>query len=57
MVQDANGWKCVLCVAVNLREKQGQVLMILVGQALDLGLHRQKEAFEKILSTLATIAF
>lgn len=43
----ASGWKWCVRVykAVNLRDKQGQIVMILVGQALDLGFSKQKEAF------------
>ena len=40
--------------AINLRDKQGQIMMIFMGQALDLGHCRQKEAFEKILSRRVT---
>lgn len=41
-----------MCGAVSLRERQGHIMQILVGQALDWKLCRQKEAFEKMLSEL-----
>lgn len=41
-----------MCGAVSLRERQGHIMRILVGQALDWWLCRQKEAFEKMLSKL-----
>lgn len=41
-----------MCGAVSLRDKQGHIMRILEGQALDWRLCRQKEALEKILSKL-----
>lgn len=41
-----------MCGAVSLRERQGHIMRILVGQALDWKLCRQKETFEKMLSKL-----
>lgn len=38
--------------AISLRDKQGHIMRILEGQALDWRLCRQKEALEKILSKL-----